>query len=70
MAYQNYQAMRVRQQISKRHILPGVLIALWCIGASVFILSYRSSTADLIDLQIGDVASKDMLAPRQFSYIS
>ena len=59
-------------QISGRYILRGLLVALVFVSASIFILVYEFSPTenDFIDLELGDVAPGDILAPQQFEYTS
>lgn len=57
-------------QMSGRHILRALLIALIFAGASIVILIYQFPSTDVVDLEQGEVAPKDILAPQQFSYIS
>ena len=57
-------------ELSGRYILQGLLIALLFIGLGVFILTYQADRVDVIDLELGQVAARDVLAPQQFSYIS
>ncbi len=57
-------------QISIRHILRGLLIAVIFASTGIFILTYQFSSTNVIDLDIGDVAHKDILAPNQIIYVS
>jgi putative nucleotidyltransferase with HDIG domain len=59
-------------QISPRHITRGLLIALIFVSASIFILIYQfvPTEEDIVDLELGDVAPRDILAPQQFEYVS
>ena len=59
-----------RQVLSRRHILQALLTGLLFIALGVAILVYRTTTTDIIDLELGDVATEDILAPQQITYIS
>ncbi|MBN1992876.1 MAG: HDIG domain-containing protein [Anaerolineae bacterium] len=59
-------------QISGRHIWRGLLIALAFLSVSIFILVYQFAPAEDVieDLDVGQVAPRDILAPQQFEYTS
>ena len=59
-------------QIPSRCIVRGLLVALIFVSASIFILAYEFSPNedDFIELGLGDVAPRDILAPQQFEYTS
>jgi hypothetical protein len=57
--------------ISARHILRALLIAAIFIIAGTSVLAYQvASTDEFVELERGDVAPKDILAPRQIVYES
>lgn len=58
------------RQISGRQILRAVLVALIFAAAGTLILAYQFLPTDVIDLQLGEVAPKDILAPSQIIYTS
>lgn len=55
----------------QRTLLPGVLLGLVLVLLSSLILTVRFPPADNIEhLQVGDVAPRDILAPRRITYVS
>ncbi|MDM8528671.1 HDIG domain-containing protein [Anaerolineales bacterium HSG24] len=51
-------------------IIRSILVAVIFIIAGTFILAYQSSSEDISNLKLGDVASKNILAPNQTVYTS
>jgi putative nucleotidyltransferase with HDIG domain len=58
------------RQLSSRHILRAILAALIFASAGTFILVYQFRPTDEINLERGDVAPRDILAPNQIIYDS
>lgn len=65
----NSTKMESSGRLSNRHILYALLIALAFAGIGTLILIYQSP-ARVINLEVGEVVSEDIFAPRHFSYIS
>lgn len=55
---------------SIRQTLRAILIALIFASAGTLILVYRINPTDVVELQLGDVVPKDIVAPRQIVYTS
>ncbi len=51
-------------------IIKGLAIALIFTITTTYVLTYRTISNDIVDLKIGDVVPKDILAPRQIVYNS
>ncbi len=63
----NLKAIKI---ITMRQVLRAVLVALVFTGAGALILVYQIAPNDVIELKLGDVAPKDVVAPRQLVYTS
>ena len=64
---------RYYSQISRRHIWQGVLTGLVFLSASILILANQFSPdngVNIDNLEVGQVAPRDILAPQEFEYIS
>ncbi len=59
-----------RKTIPRGKVIQALVLALGFIVISVLILTYQTSTVTVVDLELGDVASEDVLAPQQFTYVS
>ncbi len=70
--YQKYDLPRAGQSkhLSFRDLVRNILLALIFFSATTLILVYRVLPTDVIDLKPGDVAPRDIQAPRQIVYTS
>ncbi|MFN8459777.1 MAG: hypothetical protein U0401_34870, partial [Anaerolineae bacterium] len=62
--------LRAIKLITVRQIMRAILVALVFTGAGTLILVFQIAPNDVIDLKLGDVAPKDVVAPRQLVYTS
>lgn len=59
-----------KKEISSRCIIRGLLLALIFFIVGTFVLTYEFLPSDVADLTLGDVAPRDIMAPRQIVYTS
>ena len=58
------------QRISRRKLLRAIFIAVAFAGAGTFIIVFQFFAQDVVELSTGSVAPQDIVAPRQFTYVS
>lgn len=59
-----------KKELTGRSIILALVLALFFAVAATIALTYRFLPDDLVNLQLGDVMPRDVLAPRQIVYVS
>jgi len=62
--------LRESNNITNRHLMRALVIAVLFSIIGVFLLAYQFSSSDIIDLEIGQVATQSVVAPDQLTYTS